>query len=423
VSARGRNEKESLRVAAFAIDGPWTRVDLAERLLVAFVDPAKAETMADQLLAHLPRPPLGDANDLARLIAELPPVPEEPQPQRQRWRWGVPQWETTAEIAALLDVTPSELDWLADARGWNRRAGDPLRHYRPHWVGTSTGGIRLIEQPKPRLAEAQRRIMRHVIACLPVHEAAHGFRKGRSAITYATPHAAKSRVIRLDIEGFFAAVTGARVRALLRAAGFPPLVAAALTGLLTTRTPLDVLQAAPATNGDPNVRRRLLVRLAHQHLPQGAPSSPALANAMAYNLDCRLAGLAKQLGADYTRYADDLAFSGPQTLPLHRLLPGVRKIVQAEGFRVRLDKTRLTAAHQRQKLAGLVVNESPAVPRAEYDALRAVLHNCVRTGPEVQNRAGHKDFQAHLRGRIEWVAAGHPARRAKLHALYECIAW
>jgi retron-type reverse transcriptase len=180
---------------------------------------------------------------------------------------------------------------------------------------------------------------------------------------------------------------------------------------------------APRSTGDPDVRRRLLSRLVHQHLPQGAPSSPALANAVAYRLDARLAGLAADLGATYTRYADDLAFSGPQTLPLHRLLPGIRLIAAAEGFRVRPDKTRVAAAHQRQRLTGLVVNTAPAVPRNEYDALRALLHNCARTGPEAQNRAGHKDFQAHVRGRIEWVTASHPGRGAKLRALYERVNW
>lgn len=422
--ARGYREKESLRVAASALDGPWTRAGIAERLITWYEDPAQAEDMADRLLGHCPRPPLGDARDLARLIVELPPMSLPPMPARSQvrtWRWDVPQWEYTADIAALLDVTLSELDWLADARGWNRRAGEPLRHYRQHWMATSTGGIRLIEAPKPRLAEAQRRVTRHLR--LPIHDAAHGFRSGRSPLTYAQPHAGKQLVIRMDLEGFFATVTGVRVRALLRTAGYPPTVAVRLAGLLTTRTPVDVLRDAPRAKGDPDVRRRLLARLKDQHLPQGAPSSPQLANAIAHRLDCRLAGLANALGAEYTRYADDLAFSGPQTLPLHRLLPGVRAIAADEGFRVRPDKSRMTAAHQRQKLAGLVVNSAPAAPRAEYDELRALLHNCLRTGAEAQNRAGHNDFQAHVRGRIEWVAAGRPGRAAKLRALFGKIAW
>ncbi|WP_312872566.1 reverse transcriptase family protein [Kibdelosporangium persicum] len=407
--ARGHRENESLRVAASALDGPWTQAEIATRLMPLYVDPAAAEVMADRLVSHSPRAPFGGIADLARLIAAFPPITQAPAPP--------PKPKRSLDIAGLLDVTPSELDWLADARGWNKRAGKPLWHYRSWWTGTSTGGLRLIEAPKPRLAEAQRRLVRHL--GLPVHEAAHGFRKGRSGLTYAAPHSGKPVVVRMDLEGFFASVTGARVRALLHEYA----QATTLAGLLTTRAPLAVLRDAPKTSGDPDVRRRLLAHLAHQHLPQGAPSSPAVANAVAYRLDLRLSGLARALGAHYTRYADDLAFSGPQTLPLYRLLPGVAKIAREEGFRVRPDKTSVTGQHQRQKLAGLVVNASPAAPRAAYDELKALLHNCRRTGPQAQNRAGHPDFQAHVRGRIDWVAAGHPARGAKLRALFGQIDW
>ncbi|MEV4317480.1 reverse transcriptase family protein [Actinocrispum sp. NPDC049592] len=422
VGARGWREQESFRVAALALAGPWRRPEIAGRLVDLYPDPAAAETMADLLVQHSPTRPFGDPADLARQIMAFPVALQESPPERKWWP-RVPQWTSTTDLAALLDLTPSEVDWMADARGWNRHAAGKIRHYKNRWMTTSTGGLRLIEAPKPRLAEAQRRIARHLIAALPVHEAAHGFRTGRSAHTYAQPHAGKAFVVRMDLEGFFAAVTGARVRALLKSAGYPEPVAARLAGLLTTRTPKDVLIEAPPSAGDPDVRRRLLNHLAYQHLPQGAPSSPALANAVAHRLDARLAGLARSLGADYTRYADDLAFSGPQTLPLHRLLPGVRRIAADEGFRVRPDKTRIAAAHQRQRLTGLVVNATPTVSRAEFDALKALLHNCARTGPEAQNRNGHHDFQAHVRGRIEWVAAGHPGRGAKLRFLYERVSW
>lgn len=338
------------------------------------------------------------------------------------WRWQVARWSTFDECAAALDLTPGELGWFADSRSWNRRAGTTLRHYRYQWIPTATGGIRLLEQPKPRLAELQRRVRRHVLDALPVHEAAHGFRRGRSAMTCAAPHARQDLVVRMDLEGFFPAVSARRVRALLHLAGYPPAVAAALAGILTTATPVDVLGAAPSGRLDP-ARTRLLNNLAATHLPQGSPSAPAVANAITHHLDRRLAGLARKLGVHYTRYADDLAFSGDATLPLHRLLPGVRLIVRDEGFRLRDQKTSITAAHQQQRIAGLVVNSSPAAARTDYDALRALLHNCVRTGPESQNRHGHQDFRAHLLGRIGWIAASHPGRAAKLRALFDRISW
>lgn len=413
-------------IAAAAIDGEWTRDALAERLAEhACPDPADADELACRLLEHCPAGPPATTDDLARLVLALPPKPSEPDPGpaiRPHWPWPVPRWERASELATALDLRIGELEWLSDARGWNRHARPVLRHYRTHWMRSSTGGARLIEQPKPRLAELQRRLARHLLTGLPVHDAAHGFRRGRSAASFAAPHAGQAIVVHLDLEGFFASITGERVRALLRTAGYDPSVAALLTGLLCTATPADVLRTAPR-HGDPAVRDRLLARLRGPHLAQGAPSSPALANALAHRLDRRLAGLAGALGANYTRYADDLAFSGPSALPLHRLLSGVRRIAEDEGFRLRPDKTRIRGAHQRQRLAGLVVNAAPAVPRWEYDELRAILHNCARTGPRAQNHDGHPDFRAHLLGKIGWAGAGNPARAAKLRALFDRIQW
>ncbi|MCR6482801.1 reverse transcriptase family protein [Amycolatopsis sp. OK19-0408] len=338
------------------------------------------------------------------------------------WRWQVARWTTFDECAAALDLTPAELSWFADARHWNRRATATLRHYHYRWIPTATGGIRLLEQPKPRLAELQRRVRRHVLDALPVHDAVHGFHRGRSALTCALPHSNQELVVRMDLEGFFPSVSALRIRSLLALAGYPPAVGAALAGILTTATPVDVLAAAPAGRRD-RIRNRLLGKLAGSHLPQGAPSSPAVANRVTHHLDRRLAGLARALNANYTRYADDLAFSGAASLAAHRLVPGVRRIVRDEGFRIREEKTSITPAFRQQRIAGLVVNDVPAVARADYDALRALLHNCVRHGPAAQNRHGHPDFRAHLRGRIAWIAATSPARSAKLRQLFDQITW
>lgn len=401
-----------LPLARAALAGDWTRSALAERLAELPLHAAPTpdpEHLATRLLGLSPRPFHGGPEALARLLAELPRQPEPPLPPRERWHRDVPRWPTSADLAAALRLTPGELAWFADARTWNRRAPDRLRHYRHRWLGA-----RPLEVPKPRLAELQRRLVRLLLSRLPVHEAAHGFRAGRSAATFAAPHAGRPLVARFDLAGFFTSITAARLRAYFGHLGYPGEVAVALTGLLTTATPLEVLRAVPA-----GAERH---RLATPHLPQGAPSSPAIANALAARLDKRLAGLADKIGLAYTRYADDLAFSGAEA-PVTRLCDGVRRIAADEGFRLQPGKTRIMGAHQRQKLAGLVVNQRPAVPRADYDALRATLRNCARTGPAAQNRAGHPDFRAHLLGRIAWVAATHPARGARLRALFDTIDW
>jgi RNA-directed DNA polymerase len=105
------------------------------------------------------------------------------------------------------------------------------------------------------------------------------------------------------------------------------------------------------------------------------------------------------------------------------LVPGVRRIATDEGFRLREDETRITAVHQRQRLAGLVGAVAPAVPRTEYEALRAELHNCLRTGPADQNHAGHPGYRPQLCGRIAWIGASHPARGARLLDMWRRISW
>lgn len=157
-----------------------------------------------------------------------------------------------------------------------------------------------------------------------------------------------------------------------------------LTGLCTTRTPSDVLRRAPARVPNRDLRLALLRR---PHLPQGALTSPALANLCGFRLDRRLAGLARSYGLRYTRYADDLAFSGYTSQP-KRFIDAVRSIVADEGFRLNEAKTRVRGAADRQLLAGLVVNATPAVPQDEYDALRALLHNASYTGLDEQNLSG-----------------------------------
>lgn len=133
-----------------------------------------------------------------------------------------------------------------------------------------------------------------------------------------------------------------------------------------------------------------------------------------------MSGLAAAAGARYSRYADDLAFSGDRGFErgLPRFIPAAAAIALDEGFRVRFRKLRVMRAARQQRLAGLVLNVRPNVPRRAYDALRATLHNAARLGAVTQNRDGHEDFRAHLLGRIAWVAHSQPrARRSPARAV------
>ncbi|MGA2012538.1 MAG: reverse transcriptase domain-containing protein [Solirubrobacteraceae bacterium] len=168
---------------------------------------------------------------------------------------------------------------------------------------------------------------------------------------------------------------------------------------------------------------RLGRRLATPHLPQGAPTSPALANLAAFRLDRRLAGLAASSELRYSRYADDLAFSGRSMsrARIGRFRELVATIVADEGFAVQPAKSSVRVSASRQTVCGVVVNVRPNVTRREYDELKAILHHAARRPPGSEPRdAG---LEARLRGRIAWVAQLHPERGAKLRRRLAEIDW
>jgi RNA-directed DNA polymerase len=228
----------------------------------------------------------------------------------------------------------------------------------------------------------------------------------------------------MDLLDFFPTIVLARVVALFRTAGYPEGVAKALAGLCTNRVPLEIWRRPDAPVSGPDAwRTRQLYRKAH--LPQGAPTSPSLANLCAYRLDCRLAGLAASAGATYTRYADDLAFSGDLAFArsIARFHVHACAIALEENFAINTRKTRVMRQGVRQGLAGAVLNVRPNVARDDFDALKATLHNCVKHGPEGQNRSAHPDFRAHLLGRIAQVGTLNPDRAVKLKGIFNRVNW
>ena len=321
-------------------------------------------------------------------VRVLPVTPAEMGPRR----WPVPEVADAPGLARLLQVPEEQLSWLADVQGRQRRTpAGPHHLYRYRWVERPGAVPRLLEAPTPLLRHVLRRLLDEVLVWVPVHPAAHGFVRGRSVLSHARLHVGAHLVVGLDLRHFFSAVTAARVAGLWTLLGYPEGVVTLLTGLTTHRTPVHVLTAMPA-GGDSSSRHLLRARLRAPHLPQGAASSPALANLACFGLDRRLAGYAAALGTTYSRYADDLTFSGSADLAAHRLVRAVTGLAREEGFAVNPAKTRVQRSSARQQVTGVVVNTRLGVPRQEEDRLRAVLHDAARNGPEQANRAGVPDF-------------------------------
>ena len=138
-----------------------------------------------------------------------------------------------------------------------------------------------------------------------------------------------------------------------------------------------------------------------------------------------MAGLATAANVHYTRYADDLLFSGKRSFGRHAksFAATVGAIAIEQGFQVNHYKTRIQFASQRQTATGIVLNQHANIRRRDYDQLKAILFNCVQHGPASQNRDGIENFKQHLNGRINWVAQVNPTRAEKLSLLMALIDW
>lgn len=272
------------------------------------------------------------------LKAVLPDMGKRPFTwMRTRLGWGL----GTAELARRLDVAEEELRGLQP-------------YYRAHRIPKRSGGTRRLLVPDDATKELQRRILRRLLARLRAHPSACGFETGKSILDNARPHVGRAVVVKMDVEDFFPTTTDARIDAYFRRVGWNGEAAALLTRLTTS------------AGG----------------LPQGAPTSPRLANLVNFQLDARLARRAKRFKGAYTRYADDITFSFPRDYPrkVRGTIQITRQTLRALGYRMHArKKLSIRRRHQRQLVTGLVVNEKVQLPRETRRWLRAVRHH-VATG-------------------------------------------
>jgi RNA-directed DNA polymerase len=317
-------------------------------------------------------------------------------PEKRRQDNALPALGGVEALATALGLTIPRLRWLA-----YHRDVDSGTHYHRWTVPKRDGSPRLISAPKPELKAAQRWITREITEHLPVHGAAHGFIVGRSIASNARIHAGARVVVKLDIRGFYPTVTMRRVKGLLRRAGLGEQVATVMA-LLATESPREPV----ATHG-----KTYFVATGPRSLPQGAPTSPSITNALCLRLDCRLSGLARKLACRYTRYADGLTFSwhGSDAPQIGALLRAVTMIVRAEGFEIHTKKTRVMRSGARQKVTGLVVNAAPErpparVPRKTVRDLRAAIRN------RELGRPGKGETLEQLKGMAAFVMMSDRAR-------------
>ena len=301
-------------------------------------------------------------------------------------RYSLPAWNNEEELARALEVSVKALHYFS-----MHKQRDEVMHYVSFARPKRNGGWRIIMAPKQRLKKLQRQLLAELVEKLPVSDYAHGFRKGRSIATHAQPHVGRAVVMRIDLKDFFPSIHVGRVRGYLLGLGYAYPVAATLAALMT-EAPRQTVETAEGTYYPP---------VGSRACPQGAPTSPGLANAIAMKLDHRVAGIARKMGFAYTRYADDLTFSGDDHGAVKALYAQVARIVKEEGFTVNAEKTLVMRRGSRQQVTGVTVNQIAGLSRNERRRLRAQAHQWGR-----QAAAGQADAQAGrvLRGKIAFVS-------------------
>ena len=270
-----------------------------------------------------------------------------------------PRFEKEAVIwcAALLGVEVNRLEEIL-----NNVSG----HYQEFWMRKRSGGYRMISAPDKDLQAIQSTIYSRILSSVTiVHPAAVGFRCGRSVVDNAAPHLGKRYVLKMDIHDFFGSIRSPRVRQTFKKIGYPENVSKVLGALCCL----------------------------HRHLPQGAPTSPALSNIVGYEMDRKLAALGAEYGVTYTRYADDLTFSG-DVFPKEQIIPQVKRIIRDEKFEPNHKKTHFMNQSSRKIITGVSVASGVklTIPKSKKREIRKNVYFILTKGlAEHQRRIGSHD--------------------------------
>lgn len=229
----------------------------------------------------------------------------------------------------------------------------PEQHYRAAVIPKKNGGVRRLMVPDDLLCRIQKNILRHVLAEFPVSSYAKAYKPQSAIVENAKPHVGAEEILKLDIKHFFDSITFFQVyRSAFPAVYYPPAIRTLLANLCCCR----------------------------DTLPQGAPTSPAVSNLVMKPFDEYMGNWCKERGIQYTRYCDDMTFSGE--FDRREVKNKVRGFLAAYGFELNEKKTRVQKKHQRQTVTGIVVNEKPQVGRGYRRKLRGEIYYCNRYGVE-----------------------------------------
>lgn len=250
------------------------------------------------------------------------------------------------------------------------------KHYNRLRIPKKGGGFRQIQAPDPLLKAIQRNILHHILEGLEVSACAAAYRRGASIRENAACHTGQRVVLKLDIKDFFGSITFPMVqRSSFNNRYFPPSVGTLLTSLCCF----------------------------HDYLPQGSPASAAISNLVMKPFDDYMEGWCRERGITYSRYCDDMTFSGD--FAAAEVTRKVRGFLNAMGFELNRSKTKVLTRHTRQTVTGIVVNDKASVPASYRRKLRQEVYCCRKFGVQehLKSRGEKKYLEMGKAGEIKYL--------------------
>lgn len=276
---------------------------------------------------------------------------------------------------------------------------DKDEHYLSYTIRKANGKLRWIDAPQGRLKALQYNILNKFLYAFSPHECAVGFVAGIGVADGAARHLNNNVILCMDLKDFFNSIKYVRVK---RVVNFLQKRFRNLNSKYDTK-PTNYTW----TKETKDIAKLLTFK---GQVPQGAPTSPALANLVAYYMDHRLQEFAEKHNLMYTRYADDLTFSHSDVkFDMYALIPEITGIIKGQEFTVNNKKTRVMKPHRRMTVTGVVINEKLGVPKYKWRNLRAQLHQL-----HLSNNLLPLEKHQKLRGQIEWIRSLNPQRGQQL---------
>ena len=300
---------------------------------------------------------------------------------------------------------------------------DRSEFYKRFKLRKKRGGFRVIQTPNNELKYLQRWILRNILENVASHNSCTGFDKNTSIRNNAEIHLKSKAILKMDLLRFYDSINERRIYGVFKSLGFHPNLSVSLAKICTI-IPNNIFFSS-FQKKEAELKKYILNKR-EGLLAQGSPTSPKLSNLVTVNLDKRLTGLANKHGLNYSRYADDITFSG-NFKQLQKIKKVAYRIIRDESFFPNYSKTKFVKLGGKLLVTGLnVQNDSVRIPRKTRKEIEHHLFHCQVNGVENHLKAANiknRNFKDWLYGNICFVFSIEKEKGVEYFREFDKIQW